>query len=134
MGKDMKKTIRAVIALVILVIIALASYFALTSSNILVPTYAVHVTEKGQLVQILGNGSEVYKYLHLLVVFSQNNKAVTSCYLGYNGNFLHDPIANVTLAAGQYDVRAYHADSGTFIKELEIYVANETSFSLGPFS
>jgi hypothetical protein len=135
-GEGMKRSILILIALVILVAIGLTSYFALRSSNILVPTYAVHVTEKGQLVQILGNGTALYKYCALLVVFTQNNetKTITKCYLGENGNFPLDPVANVTLPEGPYVVEVYHADSGISMEGVIIYVANETSFSLGPFS
>jgi len=98
----MKKSVLAIIALVIFVIAGLASYFTLTSFNIFVPTYLVHLSEKPDPSYdvMAQNGTYYRPYKALLLVFTQNNKTITKCDLGENGMFALDRARTLTVSYG----------------------------------
>ena len=136
-GKRLKKSLVIVVGSLILVVIGFASYFMLTSSHMFVSSHTVHVKEMGSN-NFVGYSNGIYTriYMAILVVFTQDNKTIATCNVGENGRFAETelPTQNVTLSDGPYVVGVYNADSGVFIQRIEIYVANETNLSLGPYS
>jgi hypothetical protein len=135
-SEKLKRSSIVVIVLVILAGIGLASCFTLASFDVFVPKYMLHLTEPLNDVNYycLANGTQVFYTRGVLVVFNQDNRTAAKCFLGETGYSTEAPTENVTLAEGPYTVNVYDATSGVFMQKLDIYVADETSLTLGAYS
>ena len=76
------------------------------------------ITKPRHLVKVYWQGP-----VPVTLVFLQNNQTIHTCVM--NGAHQRE---NVTVSEGKYELKLYSANTGVFLKKVEIFVASDIAF------